>query len=217
MQKVYQIGRIALLGVIVERDPASNMYYVHEAVDENGNVFVFETKKEEPTSDRLLANDGSLDTVVNSSNSRIPQDNDGVKYSDRTETTLKSKNNCLRFDVENLRELLKLQGTVTGGNVFTADSLKTSANFILRETGMQLDADGKKTFEKLLWEAYGSLVGMDSESVTLEDILDTCSDAAEWLHSNSDDLEGDPLRKLDVNDMMVVIYDSLWKSMNLVL
>lgn len=133
-------GNVALLGVIVERDPASNMYYVHEAVDENGNVFAFEAKKEEPTSDRLLAKEGSLDTVVDSSKNRLPHDGDSVKYSDRTETNLKNQNERLRADVENLRELLKLQGTVTKNQAAAyKQELKKVREEMERETKKELD------------------------------------------------------------------------------
>lgn len=76
-------GEQAYLGVIVERDPVRNMYYVHEVVDSNGNVFSFENKKEESTLDRLPTTDGGLDTVVNSSEINVSQQVDSVKHSDR--------------------------------------------------------------------------------------------------------------------------------------
>lgn len=79
---VTYLGKTAYVGVIVERDIQSNMYYVHEVVDSEGNVFVWSNKKEEPTSDRLLATNGSLDTVVDSSTNSIRFDLQNVNPED---------------------------------------------------------------------------------------------------------------------------------------
>lgn len=66
------------VGVIVERDSQSGMYYVHEVVDNNGNVFAFDSKKEESAPDRLLTLSGRGDTVANSSENMVTQDGANV-------------------------------------------------------------------------------------------------------------------------------------------
>ena len=66
------------VGVIVERDSQSGMYYVHEVVDNNGNVLAFDSKKEESAPDRLLTLSGRGDTVANSSENMVAQDGANV-------------------------------------------------------------------------------------------------------------------------------------------
>lgn len=66
------------VGVIVERDSQSGMYYVHEVVDNSGNVFAFDNKKEESAPDRLLTLSGRGDTVANSSENMVAQDGANV-------------------------------------------------------------------------------------------------------------------------------------------
>lgn len=66
------------VGVIVERDSQSGMYYVHEVVDNNGNVLAFDSKKEESAPDRLLTLSGRGDTVANSSKNMVAQDGANV-------------------------------------------------------------------------------------------------------------------------------------------
>lgn len=88
-------GETSYLGVIVEKDLQRNMYYVHEVVDQDGNVFAFDNKKEESTSDRLPSQKGGLDTVVDSSRNMIAQaradvNGENVRFSGRNQTTTKN-------------------------------------------------------------------------------------------------------------------------------
>ena len=110
---------------------------------------------------------------------------DGVKFSNRntTEEMLTSQNEKLKADVQNLRELLKLQGKTTGGKLFKPESIKTAANFIMRETGRSLDADGKAEFAGLLTKAYTAL---SDENVTYDDIIRECTNVAQWLDENGE-------------------------------
>lgn len=113
-----------------------------------------------------------------------------VKYSDRysqrqqdQQAALEKQNGKLREDVERLRELLKLQGKTTGGKLFKPESIKTAANFIMRETGRSLDADGKAEFTGLLTKAYTAL---SDENVTYDDIIRECTNVAQWLDENGE-------------------------------
>ena len=117
---------------------------------------------------------------------------DGVKFSNRNTTeevltrqneSLEKQNGKLRDDVERLRELLKLQGKTTGGKLFKPESIKTAANFIMRETGRILDADGKAEFAGILTKAYTAL---SDENVTYDDIIRECTNVAQWLDENGE-------------------------------
>ena len=80
------------------------MYYVHEVVDNNGNVYSFESKKEEPTSDRLPSLPGGLDTVAGSSGNNVAQQEQNVKpkSSRELETVeeLRQQNELLKKQVD---------------------------------------------------------------------------------------------------------------------
>ena len=113
-----------------------------------------------------------------------------VKYSDRysqrqqdQQAALEKQNGKLREDVERLRELLKLQGKTTGGKLFKPESIKTAANFIMRETGRSLDAEGKAEFAGILTKAYTAL---SDENVTYYDIIRECTNVAQWLDENGE-------------------------------
>ncbi len=113
-----------------------------------------------------------------------------VKYSDRysqrqqdQQEALEKQNGKLREDVDRLRELLRLQGKTTGGKLFKPESIKTAANFIMRETGRSLDADGKSEFTDILTKAYTVL---SDENVTYDDIIRECTNVAQWLDENGE-------------------------------
>lgn len=85
-------GSPTYLGVIVTKDSASNRYYLHEVVDENGNV-IFANENPASTSDGTSALSGDLDTVVDTGNHEsadaapfidptIAQEPNAVKISD---------------------------------------------------------------------------------------------------------------------------------------
>ena len=113
---------------------------------------------------------------------RFNTQNNDIRYSNRNQdqqAALEKQNGKLREDVERLRELLKLQGKTTGGKLFKPESIKTTANFIMRETGRSLDADGKAEFAGILTNAYTAL---SDENVTYDDIIiRECTNAAQWL------------------------------------
>ena len=114
------------------------------------------------------------------------KNNPDIRYSQRQQdqqAALEKQNGKLREDVERLRELLKLQGKTTGGKLFKPESIKTAANFIMRETGRSLDADGKAEFAGILTKAYTAL---SDENVTYDDIIRECTNVAQWLDENGE-------------------------------
>ena len=117
---------------------------------------------------------------------RFNTQNNDIRYSNRNQdqqAALEKQNGKLREDVERLRELLKLQGKTTGGKLFKPESIKTAANFIMRETGRSLDADGKAEFAGILTKAYTAL---SDENVTYDDIIRECTNVAQWLDENGE-------------------------------
>lgn len=109
-------------------------------------------------------------------------ENNGLpKFSDRDNAA--KENAKLRADVANLKELLKLQGTTTGGTVFQKKSLTSAANFILKESGRSMDADSRETLAGMLAEAYAVL---GSQNVTYDDIVSQCSRIAQWVDENGE-------------------------------
>lgn len=108
---------------------------------------------------------------------------DGVLFSQRysEESKLQRKNEKLQEDVSNLKELLRLQGTITGGKMFKPESIRTAANFIMRETGRILDDSQKVQLEDMLRETYGVL---SDENVTYDNIVEECTKVAQWLDEN---------------------------------
>ena len=114
------------------------------------------------------------------------KNNPDIRYSQRQQdqqAALEKQIGKLREDVERLRELLKLQGKTTGGKLFKPESIKTAANFIMRETGRSLDADGKAEFAGILTKAYTAL---SDENVTYDDIIRECTNVAQWLDENGE-------------------------------
>lgn len=117
---------------------------------------------------------------------RFNTQNNDIHYSNRNQdqqSSLEKQNEKLREDVDRLRELLKLQGKTTGGKLFKPESIKTAANFIMRETGRSLDADGKAEFAGILTKAYTAL---SDENVTYDDIIRECTNVAQWLDENGE-------------------------------
>lgn len=104
-----------------------------------------------------------------------------VRFSDRDNAA--KENAKLRADVANLKELLKLQGTTTGGTVFQKKSLTSAANFILKESGRIMDAGSRETLAGMLAEAYAVL---GSQNVTYDDIVSQCSRIAQWVDENGE-------------------------------
>ena len=117
---------------------------------------------------------------------RFNTQNNDIRYSNRNQdqqSSLEKQNEKLREDVERLRELLNLQGKTTGGKLFKPESIKTAANFFMRETVRSLDADGKAEFAGILTKAYTAL---SDENVTYDDIIRECTNVAQWLDENGE-------------------------------
>ncbi len=81
MAPVTYRGKPTYLGVIVTKDKQDGRYYVHEVIDENGNIILGEKKAQQPPSDGRASLAGAFDTVAvpEPSTERIPQQEPEVK------------------------------------------------------------------------------------------------------------------------------------------
>lgn len=176
----------------------SDVNMIHSIINGCGNMeTVFKVLRKTTGYDGIVVKDATWggdqtiyvafnpDQAKNVSNKK-PTTNPDIRYSQRQrdqQAALEKQNEKLREDVERLRELLKLQGKTTGGKLFKPESIKTAANFIMRETGRSLDADGKAEFSGILTKAYTAL---SDENVTYDDIIRECTNVAQWLDENGE-------------------------------
>lgn len=111
--------------------------------------------------------------------------NPDIRYSLRDQDVrkmndvLKKQNEKLREDVASLKELLKLQKSVTGGKLFKDSSMDSAAKYLMKNAGAKGDV---KEFNTLLRDVYGYIVG--GEEVTWDGIMERAEGAANWLEEH---------------------------------
>lgn len=93
-----------------------------------------------------------------------------------TEKELKAENAKLREDVEHLKELLKLQRTVTDGTTFTKASMSRAASRIMKVIGA---TRGKTQLLEQISQLYAEIA--TAEQVDMEDIMSRAEEIAEEL------------------------------------
>ena len=93
--------------------------------------------------------------------------------------TLEAENEKLRSDVDHLKELLKLQRTVTGGTKFTKTSVEAAARVLKQAAGAKGDT---KELAGVLNSFYEYIAG--SKELTWEDVKEQAQPAVEWLQSH---------------------------------
>ena len=87
----------------------------------------------------------------------------------------------LKKDVENLKELLKLQKHKTHGKVLSKKSIENTARKIMREYGAKGDVS---EFTSLLSDVYNHIV--KGEEVSWDSIKDISQEAVSWLKNNQE-------------------------------
>ena len=127
------------------------------------------TYKNGDTADRLL----KVNSVEN------------VKFSDRdptaeaTRAALEKENGKLREDVSRLRELLRLQGKVTGGTVMKPSSVDAAARWLNKYAGAKADV---KELSRMLTEFY-RFIATDKD-YSWEDVHQRAMVIAKYLQDN---------------------------------
>lgn len=95
---------------------------------------------------------------------------------------LEKDNAALREDVNDLKELVKVQGKVTHGEVFTKTSVEAVAKKLARDFGMR----GEKTeLVKMLNEYYSSIASSASDSnLNFTDVMENALPIAQYINEN---------------------------------
>lgn len=126
----------------------------------------------------------SSEQVKNVSNENPTSDPD-IRYSlrdtdvQKVNAALEKQNEKLREDVTSLKELLKLQKSVTGGKLYKDSSLTTAAKYLMENTGAKGDV---KEFKGLLRGVYDYIAG--GEEISWDGIMEKAEDSALWLEDH---------------------------------
>ncbi len=96
--------------------------------------------------------------------------------------SLEKDNAALREDVNDLKELVKVQGKVTHGEVFTKTSVEAVAKKLARDFGMR----GEKTeLVKMLNEYYSSIASSALDSnLNFTDVMENALPIAQYINEN---------------------------------
>ena len=125
--------------------------------------------------------DGSIIPI----SQRFNPDNPDYRFSDRdptaeaTRAALEKENGRLREDVSRLRELLRLQGKVTGGTVMKPSSVEAAARWLNKYAGANADV---KELSRMLTEFY-RFIATDKD-YSWEDVHQRAMGIAEYLQDN---------------------------------
>lgn len=96
--------------------------------------------------------------------------------------SLEKDNAALREDVNDLKELVKVQGKVTHGEVFTKTSVEAVAKKLARDFGMK---GGKTELVKMLNEYYSSIASSASDSnLNFADVMENALPIARYINEN---------------------------------
>ena len=146
-------------------------------INESGRVKSSYLEVGEKYSDRYISSD--VDTNEN------PTGRNDTRFSDRdptaeaTRAALEKENGKLREDVSRLRELLRLQGKVTGGTVMKPSSVEAAARWLNKYAGAKADV---KELSRMLTEFY-RFIATDKD-YGWEDVHEHAMVIAEYLQDN---------------------------------
>lgn len=181
-------GRMLLIEVVSKSRGAlqfKNAIGVSEEKYQTDYVDVYKKRAESNTrgsirSNNSLHDDISSDNSIFNSEEIVKQkfslrDQDVRKMND----VLEKQNKKLREDVASLKELLKLQKSVTGGKLLNQNSLDTAAGYLMRSSGAK---GNKAELSGLLKDVYSYIAG--DEAVTWDEIMERAEGAASWLEEH---------------------------------
>lgn len=101
------------------------------------------------------------------------------REAEKVSKVLQKENDKLKEDVQYLKELLKLQKSVTGGTMFTKTSVESAAGLLLKSANAKGD---KRELAKLLDGFYGYIA--KGEELTWEGVSEAAQPAVDWLQSH---------------------------------
>ena len=119
---------------------------------------------------------------------------------------LQKENQKLREDIAKLKDLLKLQRTVTNGTKFTKTSIEAAAAKLIKDTGAK---GSKAELAKLLETFYETIV--QQKDPTLETVQEAAAPAAEWLAQHMEQGSASAAEMmLAEQELIREVYDSYW-------
>lgn len=123
----------------------------------------------------------SLSQIPENVNSKFSEKMGKAEY-EKVIKSLEKDNAALREDVNDLKELVKVQGKVTHGEVFTKTSVEAVAKKLARDFGMR----GEKTeLVKMLNEYYSSIASSASDSnLNFTDVMENALPIAQYINEN---------------------------------
>ena len=128
---------------------------------------------------------------------------------EKVNQVLEKENGKLREDVSYLKEMLKLQKTVTGGTKFTKSSVESAASYLMKYANARGD---KAELAKRLTSFYEYIA--KGEELTWESVKEEAAPAAEWLMDNLiQGMKVDFIYEEDLleQDLIGQVYDSYWR------
>lgn len=158
-------------------------------LESNGydGIFVVDTQmdktKAEETNTMFIAFNSNQIKEVDNLN---PTENEDIRFQDRPYQPsledlgidFKEENESLKGDVQRLRELLKLQRTVTHGTVFTPSSVNSAASSLMKNFGLH---KGKAELVTKLNAFYSYIAG--AENLSWDEVMERAREIAEWVDS----------------------------------
>lgn len=128
---------------------------------------------------------------------------------EKVNQVLEKENGKLREDVSYLKEMLKLQKTVTGGTKFTKSSVESAASYLMKYANARGD---KAELAKRLTSFYEYIA--KGEELTWESVKEEAAPAAEWLMDNLiQGMKVEYIYEEDLleQDLIGQVYDSYWR------
>ena len=128
---------------------------------------------------------------------------------EKVNQVLEKENGKLREDVSYLKEMLKLQKTVTGGTKFTKSSVESAASYLMKYANARGD---KAELAKRLNSFYEYIA--KGEELTWESVKEEAAPAAEWLMDNLiQGMKVEYIYEEDLleQDLIGQVYDSYWR------
>lgn len=155
-------------------DDFSSVNEIKKAIDD---IVKQEITVEMPKRKKAMANPNDLLNVNNKFSEKI-----GKAEYENVIKSLEKDNAALREDINELKELVKVQGKVTHGEVFTKTSVEAVAKKLARDFGMK---GGKTELVKMLNEYYLSIASSASDSnLNFTDVMENALPIARYINEN---------------------------------
>lgn len=165
------------------REYAGKRFFVVDLSDENGRSVGNYTYEGNVNADRVVN-----DIKYFFENGKVRQQSSIAQFlserdagAERVAETLRKENGKLKEDVKHLKELLKLQRSVTNGTKFTQGSIEAAASDLMKSVGIKR---GRAELAGLLETFYDSVVKYEKGDISWEDIAERAQPVVDWLMEN---------------------------------